>query len=128
MACFRTGGLRNDRNEEVVSYRNSLPDNLPIYYVHGLFGGIGPTGELMAYLYEDGPRMPRAFHAEVSSDGGTITSIEPLEPTTAERRVLAKLVVPVAVAEGMVEWLKLMSTTAEAAIVKAHGDRSSDHL
>lgn len=48
-----------------------VPDNLPIYYVHGLSGGIGPTGELMGYLYEDGPRMPRAFQAEVSSDGGT---------------------------------------------------------
>ncbi|HEY3314739.1 MAG TPA: hypothetical protein VGL40_05575 [Bacillota bacterium] len=93
-----------DKGSVTISVRQA--EQTPTYYVHGAWGGIGPRGEIVAYLYQDVQPFPTQFNLEVDKTTGLVLKDEGSNPSPLERVVVAKLLIPGQVAEGLAEWLK----------------------
>jgi len=82
-----------------------LGESVPTYYVHGAWGGIGPRGEIVAYLFQDVQEPPSGFKLTLDEDRSRVTGETPTSEVRLERIVLARLVIPGSVAESLAKWL-----------------------
>jgi hypothetical protein len=81
------------------------PESVPVFYIHGAWGGIGPRGEIVAYLYQDTQKFPSEFDVIITREGAAVGD-QSSEPVSIERVPVAKLLIPVNVAHSLAHWLE----------------------
>ncbi|MDR7434121.1 MAG: hypothetical protein QN189_03210 [Armatimonadota bacterium] len=97
---------RNLAGVRTIPIKVRYPEGVPTLYVHGAWGGVGPKGEIIVYLYQESQEFPSAFQVTVDARG-KVQRHEAVEYSGAvEREVLAKLLMPPEVARAVGEWLK----------------------
>lgn len=91
--------------------------NFATHFVSGLWGGIGPTGDLVVYLYHDAVAVPSGFNLQVDSGNRVTAEVPEEEPREYTRTVETKLIIPPSAARNLGAWL-LQSADAADAIMR----------
>lgn len=87
-----------------ISVPVKAPASIPTFYVHGVWGGVGPRGEIVVYLYQDAQKLPEQFMITAGPNGALLKDEAP-DPEIIERTVLAKLIIPPPIAESVGRFL-----------------------
>jgi len=101
--------------EKKVRLPVRMSENIPSYYAHGLWGGIGPTGEVIAYLLQDSPGIPESFSLRVDEETGLVQGIDAEMAPGMDRSVLAKIVIPAPLARSFADWFSMRARDSEQA-------------
>lgn len=98
---------------QVLQVSTVVDPNLATHFVSGLWGGIGPTGDLIVYLYHDAIAIPSGFRLHVNAANQLTAEVPEEDPRAYTRTVEVKLVIPPLAARGLATWLLENADAAE---------------
>lgn len=96
------------RTQHRQHIRLEIDDNLPLYYVHGAFGGANQAGELEVNIYSDSEDLPAPATIVMTQDGQTLTTDEDevdREVTSIIRTVHSRFLLDADAARALASWL-----------------------
>lgn len=91
-----------------IIYEYEGAENCPLFYAHGVWGGVNAHGEVEMNLYMESDKLPRYSEREVRPDG----SVGPETPALEEdakvvvRTILAKVVLSRHSTRALIDWLE----------------------
>jgi hypothetical protein len=102
-----------------VTLTTTGQDKAPTFYVEAAWGHVTGGGQVILYLYADTPTIPPEFRVTARNAG---VQNEPTSPTVVfERQVVAKLIMPLANATFMGEWLRQFADQVAGQFAVAQG-------
>ena len=89
-------------------FQLQIDDDLPLFYVHGAYGGVNNAGELEVNLFTDSEALPAPTILSVNQDGETVSVDSPYErkdTVNIVRTVHSRFLLTADNAANLVRWL-----------------------
>ena len=89
-------------------YQLQIDEDLPLYYVHGSYGGVNSAGELEVNLFTDSEALPSPTILSINQDGETVSAESPYErkdTLNIVRTVHSRLLLTADNAANLVRWI-----------------------
>jgi hypothetical protein len=113
---------------QAVPIRGKNLENAPVVYVHGAWGGVGPRGEIVAYLYQDTIEFPEQFSLVISDNGAIVKTETPEYEPKLTRTVRVTLLLTPNVALSFANWLREKAELAVKTLESAQSPKKGDEV
>ena len=99
-----------------IRYEYEQTPEARLQYVHGVWGGISPQGEIEANFYVESDKLPPYSERMVAPDGSFGMEMAPYDDDTrvVVRTIHSKVIMNYHTAKAMLEWLEDKVATLEA--------------
>lgn len=99
--------MHNEKPPVKIRYEYEKEDGLRLNYVHGIFGGINPQGEIELNFYSESDKFPAFSEQIIAPDGSMGHEVLPAEDVKhVVRHVHSKLLINYYMARAVLEWLE----------------------
>lgn len=89
-----------------LSLVSKEPGSIPDLFVHGAWGGVGPVGEIVVYLYQDTLAFPDKFELTIDPVTSQIKETSASPSDVLERVPVARLTMTATTAHNLAKWLE----------------------